>query len=178
MLKSRIAAVLALMLALGLSACGGGDDGPTDPAGILNSQPRPVGTVFGTVTSSVDASPISNAEVLVVSTPPAGVGGITAEGGTLGFRVLTNVDGTYRALNTPIGQLQVVARAPGFRTSAPQFWSLATNGQAPLNFVLSPGSGTTPGGEPLDIGQGDDQSAFPFNYNGSFFSDRGGGGGG
>lgn len=170
MLKTMRLALLGLALASLLAACNSGDS--ADPiSGLVNAPNRPTGTLQGRVVSSVDGTPIPNATIVVVS--EVGAAGGFADNRDFAFRSLTNLDGHYRALKTPVGLLRVKALAHGFQTSAPVLYALATDGTAAIDFVLSPGEGTKPDGSAFDPNEeGDGRNAFPWNYDGNFFSFR------
>jgi len=168
---TRGAGMLALVLAAALTGCNGGGGGSL-LAGSVNPPNRPAGTVQGTVISSVDNRPIPNATIIVVS--DVGPTGGFPDNNKFTFGSLTNVEGVYIAPNTPVGLLTVRAYAKGFRSSTPVQYALAADGKVVLDFTLSPGEAPTSDGSAYDPDKEnkDDRIAFPYNYDGNFFSYR------
>ncbi|MEO7993535.1 MAG: hypothetical protein ABI743_03980, partial [bacterium] len=108
---------------------------------------------------------------IVVTSTPAGVGGVVDDGGVLTFGVRTDLNGHFEGVNTPVGQLKLTAHAPGYQSPVPQFYALATNGVYDTVFVMSPGEGTKPDGSAFEPeANRDDTFSFPFDYDGNFFS--------
>ena len=164
---TSVAMLASLALTAALTACSSSDSSLT-PQTPPN---RPTGTSQGSVTSSVDGAPISNAIVIVRSEVGAASG--TQDNATFTFGIQTNADGTFVAPKTPVGLLTAIARAPGYQTSSPVQFALATDGTAQFHFVLSPGQGSKPNGEAFDPNTNPDgQIHFPFDYDGNFLSYR------
>ena len=118
---------------------------------------RPDGTVMGRVIDGSTDLPLAGVAVTITSSPFPSE---TADVQVIVKTATTDQNGLFDRSDIPEGEVEVGLQKDGYRTPDSQLWALTPGGTGSLAFTMYPGQ------DPPEKFSGDEQSAWPPNYQG------------